>query len=110
MKILRFALAPIFANCLKGPNFFSLPHQLSSHFSTRTASLQAAQKLDEAVRVQELEILSGWQYLPEHDAISKTFVFKDFVEAFGFMTRVALVSEAMCHHPGQCLNSPSPDL
>ncbi len=31
--------------------------------------------------------------------LTKTFKFKDFSEAFGFMTRVALVAEAMNHHP-----------
>ncbi|NUR13804.1 MAG: 4a-hydroxytetrahydrobiopterin dehydratase, partial [Bradyrhizobium sp.] len=34
-----------------------------------------------------------------HDAIGRTFVFKDFNEAFGFMTRAALVAEKMDHHP-----------
>ena len=33
------------------------------------------------------------------DALAKTFVFSDFVAAFGFMTRVALAAERMNHHP-----------
>ncbi len=33
------------------------------------------------------------------DAITRTFTFADFSEAFGFMTRVALVAEKMDHHP-----------
>ena len=33
------------------------------------------------------------------DAIQRTFKFKDFSEAFGFMTRAALVAEKMDHHP-----------
>eukprot|EP01123_Difflugia_compressa_P006697 TRINITY_DN19035_c0_g1_i1.p1 TRINITY_DN19035_c0_g1~~TRINITY_DN19035_c0_g1_i1.p1 ORF type:complete len:131 (-),score=34.21 TRINITY_DN19035_c0_g1_i1:114-455(-) len=33
------------------------------------------------------------------DAIYKEFLFKDFVEAFGFMTQVAIVAEKMDHHP-----------
>lgn len=33
------------------------------------------------------------------DAICKEFVFEDFNEAFGFMTRVALLADQMCHHP-----------
>lgn len=33
------------------------------------------------------------------DAIEKDFKFTDFNEAFGFMTRVALKAETMCHHP-----------
>ncbi len=34
--------------------------------------------------------------------LNKEFHFKNFVEAFGFMTRVALVAEAMNHHPEWC--------
>ena len=33
------------------------------------------------------------------DAIARTFTFKDFNAAFGFMTRAALVAEKMNHHP-----------
>jgi 4a-hydroxytetrahydrobiopterin dehydratase len=33
------------------------------------------------------------------DAIRRSFVFKDFNEAFGFMARVALLAEQMNHHP-----------
>ena len=36
---------------------------------------------------------------PGRDAIARTFTFKDFNEAFGFMTRVALVAEKTDHHP-----------
>jgi 4a-hydroxytetrahydrobiopterin dehydratase len=35
----------------------------------------------------------------EKNKLSKTFVFKDFTEAFGFMTKVALIAEKMNHHP-----------
>ena len=35
----------------------------------------------------------------EENQLLKTFVFKDFVEAFGFMTKVAMVAEKMNHHP-----------
>jgi len=35
----------------------------------------------------------------ENNRLSRTFKFKDFKEAFGFMTRVALVAEKMDHHP-----------
>ncbi len=43
--------------------------------------------------------LSGWTARAGRDAIVKTFTFADFNEAFGFMTRVALVAEKMDHHP-----------
>lgn len=35
----------------------------------------------------------------ENNKLSRTFMFKNFIEAFGFMTRVALVAEKMNHHP-----------
>lgn len=35
----------------------------------------------------------------KNNRLTKTFQFKDFVEAFGFMTKVALVAEKMDHHP-----------
>ena len=35
----------------------------------------------------------------ENNRLKKTFKFKDFTEAFGFMTRVALIAEKMDHHP-----------
>uniref|UniRef100_A0A8C4T3B0 Pterin-4-alpha-carbinolamine dehydratase n=1 Tax=Erpetoichthys calabaricus TaxID=27687 RepID=A0A8C4T3B0_ERPCA len=42
---------------------------------------------------------SGWIEVEGRDAIYKEFLFKDFNQAFGFMTRVALQSEKMDHHP-----------
>ena len=35
----------------------------------------------------------------KNDSLSQTFEFKDFSEAFAFMTRVALIAEKMDHHP-----------
>lgn len=43
--------------------------------------------------------LTGWQAADGRDAIAKTFAFKDFNQAFGFMTRVALEAEKRDHHP-----------
>jgi 4a-hydroxytetrahydrobiopterin dehydratase len=58
-----------------------------------------ADKLTGEMRKQALAKLSGWAEAPGRDAIAKTFVFKDFSEAFGFMSRVALVAEKHDHHP-----------
>ncbi len=44
-----------------------------------------------------LEALSGWTLVA--GKLHKVFVFDDFVEAWGFMSAVALVAEAMGHHP-----------
>jgi 4a-hydroxytetrahydrobiopterin dehydratase len=35
----------------------------------------------------------------ENNQLTKTFVFRNFVEAFGFMTKVAFAAEKMDHHP-----------
>lgn len=43
--------------------------------------------------------LSGWCVCREGTALQKTYVFKTFSEAFGFMTRVALLAECQDHHP-----------
>ena len=46
-----------------------------------------------------LSQLTGWQAVEGRDAISKSFRFKDFNAAFGFMTCVALEAEKRDHHP-----------
>ena len=58
-----------------------------------------AQKLNPDARKTALGKLAGWSEVAGRDAISKKFVFKDFNQAFGFMTRAALVAEKMDHHP-----------
>jgi 4a-hydroxytetrahydrobiopterin dehydratase len=58
-----------------------------------------AQKLTPEDRKAGLAKLDGWTDVPGRDAIAKTFVFKDFNAAFGFMARVALVAEKLDHHP-----------
>ena len=46
-----------------------------------------------------LESLPGWRAAEDRDAITRTFRFKDFNAAFGWMTRVALAAEKLDHHP-----------
>ena len=43
--------------------------------------------------------LSGWTIVQGRSAIMKSFKFKGFGQAFGFMTEVALIAEKMDHHP-----------
>ncbi|WP_300059137.1 4a-hydroxytetrahydrobiopterin dehydratase [uncultured Roseobacter sp.] len=59
------------------------------------------EKLSEETRGPLLEPLfaAGWQMVDGRDAIEKTFVFKDFTDAFGWMTRVAIWAEKWDHHP-----------
>lgn len=55
--------------------------------------------LSESDRASLLPALDGWSVDAERDALTKRFTFGSFNEAFGWMTRVALESERMNHHP-----------
>ena len=55
--------------------------------------------LSEAERADALDGLPEWDFDEGRDAITRTIVFADFIEAFGFMTQVALIAERMNHHP-----------
>jgi len=57
-----------------------------------------AQKLTGDARKSAVARQNGWSETAGRDAIAKKFVFKDFNQAFGFMTRAALVAEKMDHH------------
>ncbi len=48
---------------------------------------------------QALAGLEGWAAVQGREAIAKSFRFKDFNQAFGFMTRIALAAEKLDHHP-----------
>jgi 4a-hydroxytetrahydrobiopterin dehydratase len=54
-------------------------------------------KLSDSEIESEVTKLSGWKLL--NGKLNKSFEFEDFVEAFGFMTRVAMQAEKMNHHP-----------
>ena len=56
-------------------------------------------KLSEEDRPLAILELDKWHDEEKRDAISKTFRFKDFNEAFGFMTRIAMEAEKNNHHP-----------
>jgi 4a-hydroxytetrahydrobiopterin dehydratase len=56
-------------------------------------------KLSEAERREALAALPGWEHDVGRDAIARSFRFRDFGEAFAFMTRVALEAEKADHHP-----------
>jgi 4a-hydroxytetrahydrobiopterin dehydratase len=59
----------------------------------------ARAKLDKAAAAEALSALDGWTVSRDGAAIAKTFTFKNFNEAFGFMTRCALAAEKLDHHP-----------
>ena len=55
--------------------------------------------LSGTARARALQELDGWGEAKGRDAITRSFQFKNFNRAFGFMSRVALVAEKMDHHP-----------
>ena len=57
------------------------------------------EKLDRTAIDENLAELSGWALAVDGLSISKTFKFRNFVEAFGFMTEAALAAEKFNHHP-----------
>lgn len=59
----------------------------------------ARQKLDSIAISEKLAAVSEWEIDAGETALSRTFKFSNFSEAFGFMTRAALVAEKLDHHP-----------
>ena len=57
-----------------------------------------AEKLTDHAALEPL-LASGWTLVEGRDAITKTFRFANFVEAFGFMSRASLWAEKLNHHP-----------
>ena len=55
------------------------------------------EKLTNAQIAEHMKALPKWEL--GEDRIKRTFKFKDFVEAFGWMSSVALIAERMNHHP-----------
>jgi len=57
------------------------------------------ERLIGAARHAALHRLHGWSEVEDRDAVRKSFHFSNFSEAWGFLSRVALVAEKMDHHP-----------
>ena len=97
-RYIRFKKA-INLKCPFFPLFLPLPFH---HGFYQATSPQAKRiKLDDSERTEKLEPLfsAGWKMVEGRDAIEKKFQFKDFNQAFGFMTRIALKADKMDHHP-----------
>ncbi|MBT0960358.1 4a-hydroxytetrahydrobiopterin dehydratase [Denitromonas iodatirespirans] len=58
-----------------------------------------SKRLTDNVLAQNLAGLDGWQLNDDSTAISRSFRFRDFNAAFGFMSRIALMAERLDHHP-----------
>jgi hypothetical protein len=84
------------------PTFFRPLLLLPLHYSLYSTRKMVVQKLNEEERNTLLSPLLtnfSWEMVQNRDAIKKTFTFKDFNEAFGFMTRIALRADKVDHHP-----------
>lgn len=57
------------------------------------------EQLSQAERADALDGLPDWDVDEARDAITRTFTFDDFSQAFAFMTQVALLAEKADHHP-----------
>lgn len=57
------------------------------------------QKLSAKERSSFFNEFPNWSEVKDKDAAQATFTFKDFNEAFGFMTRIAIMADKMDHHP-----------
>ena len=57
------------------------------------------ERLVGAARQTALHEIHGWTEVQDRDAIRKSYHFGDFSEAWGFISRVALLAEKMDHHP-----------
>src|SRR5438105_11155346 len=57
------------------------------------------ERLTGAARRTALNELHGWSEVEDRDAIRKRFHFSNYSEAWGFLSRIALVAEKMDHHP-----------
>ena len=70
-------------------------------FHTTAMSAAKVPKLNDEQRSVDLAAVTetGWKLQDDRDAIHKEFLFRDFNEAFGFMTRVALRADKVDHHP-----------
>jgi 4a-hydroxytetrahydrobiopterin dehydratase len=58
-----------------------------------------AERLTGAARKAALHALHGWVEVDDRDAIRKSYHFGNFSEAWGFLSRVALLAEKLDHHP-----------
>ena len=99
MESLSLAIQLI--STLTGTQICLTNYNFSFFFIIFLQSSPKTPKLTAEERETELQPLksSGWTEVEGRDAIYKEFKFKNFNQAFGFMTRVALTSEKMDHHP-----------
>ena len=83
------------------PAVHTVPRATNHLFHTTAMTTAKITKLSKEQRSVDLQPVreSGWKVLDDRDVIYKEFIFRDFNEAFGFMTRVALRADKVDHHP-----------
>lgn len=80
-------------------NSFKFSSILISKRYHRSNVLNAVTKLEEPEKSSLISSLKGWEKVSNRDAIHKVYKFSNFVDAFGFMTKSALIAEKLNHHP-----------
>ncbi|XP_019737690.1 pterin-4-alpha-carbinolamine dehydratase isoform X1 [Hippocampus comes] len=88
----------ILSSCCRravGRNCYLCARDRSANMATKIQSLTDAERAHLLPLLQNAQ----WVEVVGRDAIYKEFLFKDFNQAFGFMSRVALQAEKMDHHP-----------
>ena len=82
---------------LKSSRLFKHSSALPSNLTKK--KMRAKLEGDQRTDVLKQLGTTGWKVTDDRDALSKTFLFTNFNQAFGFMTRVALLAEKLDHHP-----------
>jgi hypothetical protein len=83
----------------KNNAYYSTASNNDNNTSPQTQKIMTLQKLTAQEQADALAKLSAWSLVDNREAIKRTIIFKDFNEAFGFMSRVALYADKHDHHP-----------
>ena len=76
-----------------------MPSKKAMNWEFHKMPEKTLERLQGQLRIKALQGLEGWGEVAGRDAICKTYRFKNFRKAFGFMAQAALVAEKMDHHP-----------
>ncbi|KAG0043839.1 putative pterin-4-alpha-carbinolamine dehydratase [Gryganskiella cystojenkinii] len=93
------SFVPVLSSHYHSRLFYSSDSSSTKKTSILKPPRKMAQQLTDAERTQALKDLQHWSLVEGRDAIKRTLLFKDFNEAFGFMSRVALYADKADHHP-----------
>jgi 4a-hydroxytetrahydrobiopterin dehydratase len=82
---------------LSGPQCWSATQMVSINRDFQEVTMPT--RLTDAERAALAGSLPGWSLVDGREAVARSFQFRDFSEAWGFMNRVALLAEGQGHHP-----------